>query len=248
MDRRVEAYLTGLMVERAGDVEHHFRWEHEVELLLCVREGRPDRLESVLASQREAYAQTMGDVRFAARKEDRDMYHFVSAVTNFCHAAIEGGVPEILAYSMMESYIYCADRYRGDYGDYFLDAVYSFAGAVADYRIGIGDESPQLRKIKTYVMANLNNPIRLGDVAALLRLSPSRCSHLFREKTGMTLREYIERERIHAAFAYLAYMDKPISWLSEYLCFSSPSHFASVFRRHTGLSPGQWQKQNRRRP
>ena len=242
MDRRVEKHLVHLMVDRSGDVQHAFRWEDEKALLELIRTGKPERIGSVLEKHRAAYQQTMGDVRFSADRQRERNYMLVSALTLFCRAAIEGGVPETLAYSMMESYIYCADRYPDDF---FLDALYAFAEAVAGQRTRSGTEDPQVRKIRDYILNNLNNPITLGSIAAHMRLSPSRCSHLFREKTGMTIHRFLERERIAASFAYLAYSDRPVSWLSEYLTFSNPSHFTSVFRKYAGMTPTEWRRKNR---
>lgn len=242
MERRVEKHLVRLMVDRSGDVQHAFRWEDEKALLELIRMGKPERIESVLKKHRVDYQQTMEDVRFSSDRQRESNYLLVSALTLFCRAAIEGGLPETLAFSMMESYIYCADRYPGDY---FLDALYAFAEGVAERRAQSGTEDPQVRKIRNYILDNLNNPITLESIAAHMRLSPSRCSHLFREKTGVTIHRFLERERIAASFAYLAYSDRPISWISEYLTFSSPSHFASVFRKYAGMTPTEWQRKNR---
>ena len=243
VDRHVEKYLVGLMVNRSGDVQHQLRWEDERRLLDIIRQGRPDLIGSVLAEQRAAYEQTIDDIKYSESESNQSIYQLVSAVTMFCRAAIMGGVPETLAYSMMESYIYCAERYPGDY---FLDALYSFTEAVAERRAEKGSSSPQIRKMKSFILDNLNNPLTLEDIAGHMCLSPSRCSHLFREKTGMTIHQYIEYERINASFAYLAYTDRPISWISEYLMYSSPSHFASVFRKYAGMTPTEWQEKNRR--
>ena len=130
MDSRVERYLSNLMIDRCGDVRHNWRWEHEKVLLNMIRNGRPDLIAKELEGQQAAYHQTMDDVNLSARSEQEDLFHFISAVTLFSRAAIEGGLPETLSYSMMESYMYCASKYRCDL---FLDALYSYAGAVADY-------------------------------------------------------------------------------------------------------------------
>ena len=242
MDRRVEKHLVGLMVDRSGDVKHPFRWEDEKALLDLIRLGKPERIKTVLREHRAAYEQTISDTSFSSDKQRANTYQLVSALTLFCRAAIEGGLPETLAFSMMESYIYCADRYPGDY---FLDALYAFAEGVAERRAQSGTDDPQIREIRAYILDNLNNRITLDSIAEHMHLSPSRCSHLFREKTGMTIHRFLERERIAASFAYLAYTDRPISWLSEYLTFSSPSHFASVFRKYAGMTPTEWQRKNR---
>lgn len=239
MDSRVEKHMTKNMIHRCGDVIHEFRWAHEKELLEIIKSGRTDRIDEMLRAHKEKHDQTINDVEFSPSNNESDLFRFVSALTLFSRAAIEGGVPELIAYSMQESYVYCARRYHEDF---FMDALISFTQIVADHKKGTGESSSRVRTIKTYIMDHLNCPLSLRQIAEQLCLSPSRCAHLFKEETGMSIRSYIERERIKAAKAQLIYSDMDISGISEYLTFSSPSHFSAVFKKHTGMTPKEWRE------
>ena len=243
MDTRVEKNLTGLLIDRCGDVTMGISWEYERRYLLCIRNGDTGRLKTMLAEFSSERADFPEHVRFSGKQKQNHLFRFISAVTLMARASIEGGIPENLAYSMEESYIFCADKYQEDF---FFDAAVSFSETVAKYKAGSGGDTPRIRKIKSYVMENLNSPVTLEKAAELVCLSPSRCAHIFKEETGMTFHQYLENERIQAAKANLFYTDMEISGISEYLMFSSPSHFCAVFRRHTGMSPGKWRIQNRR--
>lgn len=55
---------------------------------------------------------------------------------------------------------------------------------------------------------------------------PDVLSQLFSREEGMTLSEYISRERIRIASRELIFTQRPIDEIAASLCFSSQSHFA----------------------
>ena len=58
----------------------------------------------------------------------------------------------------------------------------------------------------------------------------------------MSVMEYITRKRIQAAENMLKYSEYSCLAISDYLCFSSESHFIQVFRRYTGLTPKRYRE------
>ena len=42
----------------------------------------------------------------------------------------------------------------------------------------------------------------------------------------------------------LRYSDKPITAISSYLGFSSPSHFSRVFKAHVCITPGEYRQKH----
>ena len=78
---------------------------------------------------------------------------------------------------------------------------------------------------------------RLVAVGARLGVSPYHVAHVFREQTGLSVHRYLLRLRLAIALDLLAGGAMNLSALALDLGFSSHSHFSSVFRRSTGLSP-----------
>jgi AraC-like DNA-binding protein len=79
--------------------------------------------------------------------------------------------------------------------------------------------------------------IRISDLAELVGLS---CGHLhraFRATTGKTPLAFINERRIEQAMAMLAQDHASVAEVSLRCGFLSPSHFARLFRRSTGVSP-----------
>ncbi len=93
-----------------------------------------------------------------------------------------------------------------------------------------------------YIYANLHSRIKLEDVAEAVHLSESYLSKLFHKETGISIGNYILYKRVETARNMLKYSDYSLDEISNYLAFSSTSHFISIFKKLEGLTPGQYRK------
>ena len=135
-----------------------------------------------------------------------------------------------------------------------LDSLYCEAMAVsaAQYLLRHGErvktpstQSPlpgwRLRRAKDYVNTHLgDSDLRLDDIAASTGLSTGFFHRAFRQTTGETPLSYIQRRRIEEAMRLLASKDLTISEIAIKVGFWSPSHFARLFRRQSGMTPSQY--------
>ena len=88
----------------------------------------------------------------------------------------------------------------------------------------------------------MSETITTEKVAAALFLSRPYLSRRFKAETGETLTDFILKEKTEEAKRLLRYSDKPLTAISSYLGFSSPSHFSRVFRKYTSLNPGEYRQ------
>lgn len=101
-----------------------------------------------------------------------------------------------------------------------------------------GPRSPGLaQRIDAEVLRDLAHPPRLGDLAERLGCSASGLAHGLRREAGITVLARIRWLRIREARRLLA-DGVPAKAVAARLGFASASHFAQVFRRETGLTPG----------
>lgn len=82
--------------------------------------------------------------------------------------------------------------------------------------------------------------VRLDAVASNVGLSPAGLRARFKAETGYTLHEYLIHRRVEEAGHRLSSTDEDITKIAHSLGFSSSQYFATVFRRETGMSPGEY--------
>lgn len=88
-----------------------------------------------------------------------------------------------------------------------------------------------------WINANIGEPFALKEVAAAVSLSESRLRTVFREKTGMSLGEYVRLARIQHACLLLIRGADNVGQTAEKCGFSSLYAFSRCFKQVTGLSP-----------
>ncbi len=94
--------------------------------------------------------------------------------------------------------------------------------------------------VRRHIDAHLDEDLDLATLAALGHTSPFHFSRLFRAVTGLPPHRYLRRARLGRAEQLLADGDATITAISHQVGFSSVSHFIAAFRRHTGMTPGQY--------
>ncbi len=95
-------------------------------------------------------------------------------------------------------------------------------------------------KVMEYVKRNYASKISLDDVAKHVYLSRSYLSSVFKDETGYSLFNYINRVRVEKSKLYL--LDNTISLVDvAALCgFEDQSYFTKVFKKATGVSPKKY--------
>lgn len=88
-----------------------------------------------------------------------------------------------------------------------------------------------------YVQAHFGKEIRAGDLADAAGLSVSRLNAVFRQMTGCSPMEYVQRARVEEARRLLADVQLSIKEIAARTGFDDAYHFSKVFRRIDGLSP-----------
>jgi AraC family transcriptional regulator of arabinose operon len=92
---------------------------------------------------------------------------------------------------------------------------------------------------------HMREPVRIGALARSVGLSPSRLSHLFKENTGQSIVDALNRMRIRQAALLLEHTDRTASEVSYDVGYSNYNHFLAQFRRLHGMSPSEYRKRAR---
>ena len=99
----------------------------------------------------------------------------------------------------------------------------------------------QARRTIEFVEANLAETIRIGDLAAVTRLSGRQFTRAFRSDFGVSPYAYVVRRRIERAKEMMLNED-PLAHIAAHCGFSDQAHLTRLFRRAVGASPGKWRR------
>ncbi len=94
-----------------------------------------------------------------------------------------------------------------------------------------------------YISTHLDEPFIVKDLAGHLRCHPDFLSRKFKQHTGVDLSLYLQQARIDRAKLLLENPKMDIGTAADQSGFSDRVHFSKVFRRVTGVTPGQYQRQ-----
>ncbi|MFG1705308.1 helix-turn-helix domain-containing protein [Nonomuraea sp. M3C6] len=103
---------------------------------------------------------------------------------------------------------------------------------------------PAVARVLRVLETRYAERLPLSELAGMAGLSPSYLAEMFTTQLGVSPARYQSRLRIRRARTLLAETDQSITWIAAELGFSSPQHFATAFRSHTGTTPREF----RRRP
>lgn len=89
---------------------------------------------------------------------------------------------------------------------------------------------------------NINGNLTIDQISAELNYSRSYLCTIFRQKLGCSIMEYYTRLKVKEAKKMLREERFNISQISESLGFCNPHYFSYVFKKHTRMSPREYQK------
>ena len=237
---QIEKKLVHMAFLQREDGFLHHAYEEEVLQYEYVRTGDPRAVEEGV---RIFTGNTVGRLSDDPVRHKR--YLFVAGTTLATRFAMEGGLAQETAYNLSDLFI---QR---------MDACKTEAEIIELYRAMIGEFTARVAKKKQepryskpilvaldYIYLHLQQTIAVEDVAAHVGLHRSYLSILFRRETGVSLSDYFREKRIEAAQNMLRFSGFTLQEISSYLAFNSQSHFASVFKKYTGLTPGAYRQKH----
>lgn len=97
-----------------------------------------------------------------------------------------------------------------------------------------------LRAVESYVARHFSRALSLGEMAAHVGLSPYHFAREFKAATGLPPYRYVVAQRLDEAKRLLRRTDWPVFRVADAVGYESASHFSALFKRETGVTPGQY--------
>lgn len=168
---------------------------------------------------------------------------FIVTATLVSRAAIRGGMDTENALSLSDAYIQKCELLSDV--EKITNLQYHMILDYTEYveRLRLGKEPSKLvLDISNYIQHHLSEPVDIEALSKAMYLSRTHLAAKFKKETGITLTDFVLKEKTEEAKRLIRYSDKTVSAISSFLGFSSQSHFSRVFKKYTGKTPNEYRE------
>lgn len=102
------------------------------------------------------------------------------------------------------------------------------------------DAEAIVEEVKEYISRHCDEVINRVEIAEKYYIHPDYLSHIFKNKTGISLSDYTIQVRIKKAQRLLTQTNLPVYKVANSCGYSNTAFFAKHFRRITGMSPKEY--------
>lgn len=97
-------------------------------------------------------------------------------------------------------------------------------------------------EVTEYLEQNINEKIRFEDILRHFGASASVVKRVFRENLGYGVMEHFAKLKVEAAKQLIREGEGNFTQIADMLAFNTSQYFTTVFRRHTGMTPSEYER------
>lgn len=214
----------------------HYTWQREQKLFRLISEGNLNYKQEMTHIVSSAAPADLGGGDILRHYKNLN----ISLLTLCTRAAIFGGLSPETAYFLSDKYILKLESCNtfeeiSEVNQKMVEDFVSRVHAIKESKL-----SPQIQQCCEYIQLHIEDPLNLQTLSTAVNYSPTWLSHKFSTETGKTILQYIAEQKILRAKELLISEYVPVQEIADRLSFKSQSHFGEVFRRHTGMTPGEY--------
>jgi AraC family transcriptional regulator len=106
------------------------------------------------------------------------------------------------------------------------------------YTSGLGRE--RLSRVIDYIDTYLANDLSVGELSGVACLSPYHFGKMFKRAMEQSVHQYVTARRIDRSKSLLSSRALSLSEIALSVGFQDQSQFTTIFKRHTGVTPGAY--------
>lgn len=224
----------------------HNPYDQEVREVGSIRNGDVEQLKK---SWNEDYTGKIGTLAKDRLRNNKNLG--IVLVTLASRAAMEGGMVPEEAYSLSDSYICKIEECTDPETAYNLgkQAEYEYCvrvGEVLEKKKNMKRKKEMNRWVnlcKDYIFSHLHDRITVAEIADEIHINANYLSGIFKEYEGISISNFIIREKIKLAKNLLIYSHYSYIEIATYLGFSSQSHLGTHFKKITGKTLHQYREE-----
>lgn len=228
--------LGSALFDLREEAEFHVPVDFETSVCAAVEAGDAEQLTRRLQEPTQGKVGVM-----SANPLQQQKYSFVSFATLITRAAIRGGLPDEVAFSLSDIYCQRADVQSE------IPALQQLTYAMAqDFCARVGEvrrqsiQSSPVRACVEYISQHLHEELRLDDLSRHCGLCTRSLSLKFKAELGMGIPEYIHREKLREAKYLLERTGYTLTQITAFLNYPTQSYFTQIFKKYEGCTPQQY--------
>jgi YesN/AraC family two-component response regulator len=170
-------------------------------------------------------------------------YHLVVLIALIARYCIKGGMTPDESYALSDFYIMKMDKVNteNEIRKIHAEMIEGYTNKMRRLKLN-GVYSKQILRAIDYIMCNLHGKILLDDTAEYLKISSAYLSRLFKNETGASFSDYVNKLKIEEAASLLLFTEYTDPEISNMLGFSSQSYFIKIFKKYMNITPKQYKK------
>lgn len=231
---KINKAISGDLIE----INWHNPYDRELRIMRSIRVGD---LKSLKKALNEKFTGNYGTM---AKNHLRSIKNL--AICHIClssRAAIEGGVPFEIAYSICDNFVIKLEEIGKIEQAYTLEKEAQFyLCELVDNRRNNKDISKNMLidQCKNIIAKKINDNIKVEDIAKELYVNKEYLSRVFSKGEKITIKNYILREKIELSKDMLIYHKYSFGQIALFLHFYSQSHYIKTFKKFMGVTPKQF--------
>lgn len=233
--RSAEAWI------KTQDVFHNTQ-DLEKEILHTISSGDIERLMQILPDVQGSDASS-GSFPGGPIRTLKNI--FITSAALCSRAAVAGGMDYDHALTLSDNYISKVELMKT--GEEIIPQIGMMMAEYCDQVARLRqpqDCSALTKQIIADVHAHLHEPVTVEEIAERCHLSVSYVTHTFSKDMGISLKTYIQQQKINEAKRLLTTSKRSIAEVASLLGFSSQAHFQTVFRKVIGTTPHAYRNEH----
>ena len=209
-----------------NDRNHQIGVDFENKIIKMVESGDTEAIKALLSGPTPDYASITA---LEGEEGKTAEYLVVSIITLMTRAAVAGGASVETAHELGDVYLKRlgkAVQKKEAFLGLSYHAMIEFTELVRRAKEASCSQS-YVEACKAYIERNLRKNLQVGDIAPAIGLSRTYLSRLFHQTEGITVQQYVQKEKCRHAAQMLQYSDYSISQIAQYFGFSSPYSLAT---------------------
>jgi len=128
---------------------------------------------------------------------------------------------------------------------YIIETIVNLSSPLVKLHPGKMEDALKYKDVFEYVKTNCSIQLDAKEIANKFNMSANTFQKNFKKDLGISLKEYIITEILKSAKDKILITDLQVREISYVLGFCDEFYFSRFFKKHTGLSPANYRKQNK---